>query len=47
VLSSSATSTIDGGSRLQSCVLSAFQSWTFPAPAGGVNGTLTKAFVFE
>jgi serine/threonine-protein kinase len=47
VLSTSATNTVEGGARLQSCVLSSFQSWTFPAPAGGVNGTVTKTFLFE
>ena len=47
VTSSSATSTIEGGSRLQSCVVSAFQSWTFPPPAGGISGTVAKKFVFE
>jgi hypothetical protein len=47
VLSTSANNTVENGARLQSCVLSAFQSWTFPAPAGGVTGTVTKTFVFE
>ena len=47
VLSTSATNNIEGGSRLQACVTSAFQNWTFPAPAGGVEGTISKTFVFE
>jgi serine/threonine protein kinase len=47
VLSTSATNNIEGGARLQSCVTSAFQNWTFPPPAGGVEGTVSKTFVFE
>ncbi|HEY3593793.1 MAG TPA: AgmX/PglI C-terminal domain-containing protein, partial [Polyangiaceae bacterium] len=47
VLSASATNTIEGGGRLRVCVLSAVESWTFPAPAGGVNGAVTRTFVFE
>jgi len=47
VTSTSATSTVEGGARLQSCVLSAFQNWTFPPPAGGVSGTVVKKFVFQ
>jgi TonB family protein len=47
VLSTSVNNTVENGARLQSCVLSAFQSWTFPAPAGGGTGTITKSFVFE
>jgi hypothetical protein len=46
-LSTSVTSNIEGGARLESCVSSAWQSWTFPAPAGGVNGTVRKTFTFE
>jgi hypothetical protein len=47
VLSATPTSTIYGGARLQACVVSAFQSWTFPAPAGGVKGSITYSFSFE
>jgi eukaryotic-like serine/threonine-protein kinase len=47
VLSTSATNNVEGGARLQSCVVSAFQTWTFPAPSGGVNGNVTYSFVFE
>jgi serine/threonine-protein kinase len=47
VLSTSATSTMQGDARLQSCVLSSFRSWTFPPPAGGVNGAVIKTFLFE
>jgi len=47
VLSTTVTNPIEGGARLQACVLSAFQSWTFPAPTGGVNGNVSYSFVFE
>ena len=47
VLSASATRSIEGGARLQACVLSALESWTFPPPAGGVAGSFSKTFVFE
>jgi hypothetical protein len=48
VLSASPTSsTIEGGARLRTCVVDAFKSWTFPAPAGGVKGNITYSFSFE
>jgi len=47
VVSASATHTLEGGARLQTCVVSAFQTWTFPAPTGGINGSITYSFVFE
>jgi len=47
VLSTSATNNIEGGARLQLCMTSAFQKWTFPPPAGGVEGSISKTFVFE
>jgi serine/threonine-protein kinase len=47
VQSASASSNIDGGSRLQGCVVAAWRSWTFPAPAGGVPATISKTFNFE
>ena len=47
VVSASATNTVEGGARLQACVVSAFQSWTFPAPTGGINGNVSYSFVFE
>jgi hypothetical protein len=47
VLSTSTNSSIEDGARLTACVLSAFQGWTFPAPAGGVSGNLSYSFVFE
>jgi serine/threonine-protein kinase len=33
--------------RLESCIATAFRGWQFPAPAGGVPGTVTYTFVFE
>ena len=47
VQSASASSSIDGGARLQGCVLSAWRSWTFPAPAGGIPANVSKTFNFE
>jgi hypothetical protein len=37
----------DGTSRLQSCIQSAVQTWTFPQPAGGVPGHVARTFVLE
>jgi hypothetical protein len=45
VVSTSITHPIEGGTRLQACVTSSMQSWTFPPPAGGVNGTINRTFV--
>jgi serine/threonine protein kinase len=47
VLSTSVTNPIEGGARLQACIVSAFQSWAFPPPIGGVNGNVSYSFVFE
>ena len=47
VLSTSVNSTVEEGARLQACVVSAFQSWAFPAPTGGINGSISYSFVFE
>ncbi|HET6146471.1 MAG TPA: protein kinase [Polyangia bacterium] len=47
VTSVTPTAVMEGGGRLQTCVVAAFQSWTFPAPAGGVKGTVTYSFSFE
>lgn len=47
VVTASATRTIDGGARLQACVLSAFQSWTFPSPGGGAKAPISYSFSFE
>jgi serine/threonine-protein kinase len=33
--------------RLESCLLGAFRSWHFPAPAGGVNGPVSYNFKFD
>ncbi len=33
--------------RLHACLLDAFRGWTFPAPSGGVNGSITYNFVFD
>jgi hypothetical protein len=41
------TSTIEGGSRLQACVLAAFKDWVFAPPAGGVKGRIKYSFSFE
>lgn len=34
-------------SRLEVCIVSAFQGWSFPAPAGGVPGSVKYTFVFQ
>ena len=47
VLSAGPTAVMEGGGRLQSCVVAAFQRWTFPPPSGGVKGTVTYSFSFE
>ena len=47
VLSATPTSTVEGGARLEACVVSAFRSWTFPAPAGGVSGNISYSFRFD
>jgi hypothetical protein len=47
VLAASSTTVLDGGGRLQICVVGAFERWTFPQPTGGVEGTITYAFSFE
>lgn len=33
--------------RLESCLVAAFRTFTFPAPAGGVPGTVTYTYVFK
>ena len=40
-------STTANDSRLETCVAGAFRSWQFPAPAGGVAGSVTYTFSFE
>jgi NmrA-like family len=47
VISLFPTSGIDGGARLQSCLVAAFKSWAFPHPTGGFNGNVTYSFSFE
>jgi hypothetical protein len=47
VLSLTPTSDIAEGGRLQTCLVTAFRSWSFPAPAGGVNGSISYAFSFD
>lgn len=37
----------EGTARLEECIRSAVQGWTFPAPAGGVAGRISYPFVFE
>jgi hypothetical protein len=41
------TSSIEGGSRLQACVLGAFKDWVFAPPVGGVKGRIKYSFSFE
>jgi outer membrane biosynthesis protein TonB len=41
------TSSIEGGSRLQTCVLGAFKDWIFAPPSGGVKGRIKYSFSFE
>ena len=47
VLTAAPTAVMEGGGRLQTCVVAAFQHWTFPQPTGGVKGTITYSFSFE
>ena len=47
VLSVTPTAVMNGGGRLQACVVGVFQKWTFPPPAGGVKGTFSYSFAFE
>jgi outer membrane biosynthesis protein TonB len=47
VLSVTPTAVMQGGGRLQTCVVELFGRWSFPPPAGGVKGTITYSFSFE
>ncbi len=47
VLAANITSATVRHARLESCLLGAFRSWRFPAPAGGVNGSVSYNFRFE
>ena len=44
VLSANITSATVRHARLEACLLGAFRSWRFPAPAGGVNGAVSYNF---
>jgi len=47
VLGVTPVAVMQGGGRLQACVVEAFGHWTFPPPSGGVKGTVTYSFSFE
>jgi serine/threonine-protein kinase len=47
VLSVSPMNAIPGGGRLQTCVMGAFERWTFPRPTQGAKGIVTYSFSFE
>ena len=47
VLNAGVANSTANSSRLEQCLIGAFQSWTFPPPAGGVNGTVTYTFKFD
>ncbi|WP_394841501.1 TonB family protein [Pendulispora brunnea] len=47
VLSANVANSTANSTRLEQCLISAFQGWTFPAPAGGVNGSVTYTFNFD
>jgi TonB family protein len=47
VNSASVTSSTAQNARFETCLLGAFRSWTFPAPAGGVPGNVAYTFVFD
>jgi serine/threonine-protein kinase len=47
VTSVTTTATRDGTARLQACVHDAVSTWTFPQPAGGVPGRVTRTFSSE
>src|SRR5205807_1175865 len=41
VLNAGVANSTAGSARLEQCLIGAFQGWTFPQPAGGVNGNVT------
>jgi eukaryotic-like serine/threonine-protein kinase len=41
------SATHEGTSRLQACIRSAVQTWTFPRPAGDTAGRVSRTFLFE
>ncbi|WP_394830802.1 TonB family protein [Pendulispora rubella] len=47
VLNAGVANSTANSTRLEQCLISAFQGWTFPAPAGGVNGNVTYTFNFD
>ena len=47
VLSASVASATAKSPRLHACLVDAFRGWTFPIPAGGVNGSISYGFVFD
>jgi eukaryotic-like serine/threonine-protein kinase len=47
VISANITNATVHHPRLESCLLGAFRSWRFPAPAGGVNGSVSYNFKFD
>jgi hypothetical protein len=47
VIALTPTRDIEGGSRLEGCLVAAFKSWLFPVPVGGVNGNISYSFTFE
>ena len=47
VLSASVANSTANSARLEQCLITAFQGWTFPSPAGGANGTVTYTFNFD
>jgi hypothetical protein len=47
VTSASVNSSTAQSARFETCLLGAFRSWTFPAPAGGVPGNIAYTFVFD
>jgi TonB family protein len=47
VTSASVTSSTAQNARFETCLVGAFRSWTFPAPAGGVPGSIAYTFVFD
>ena len=47
VVSANITNATVRHARLEACLLGAFRSWRFPAPAGGVNGAISYNFKFD
>ncbi|WP_394829876.1 TonB family protein [Pendulispora albinea] len=47
VLSANVSQSTADSARLEQCLIRVFERWTFPQPAGGVNGTVTYTFKFN